>query len=645
MIELANVTKSYGGQTVLSDVSVRIHPGEHVGVVGPNGAGKTTLFELATGGSSPDRGKVVVRKGCRLGYVRQELAAHAVSADLLDYAADPLPDLRETGLSIEHCEQRLAEQPPPADREALLRRLGELQTRFETLGGYEVRHRAETTLSGLGFGTEEFGRPFRNFSGGWQLRAELARALVADPELLLLDEPSNYLDLPAIEWLRRYLRDFQGTLLLISHDRYLLTSLTSVTLEVAAARVEKYAGNYAYYHREKQLRQEQRVAERRNQDRKRVQAERFIERFRAKNTKASQVQSRIKMLERMGTVEVPHTATSAGRIRLAPPPHCGQEIMRLDDAGLTYDGRQWVLRHANVRVSRGDKIAFHGLNGTGKTTLLRAMAGEMPLGEGSRTVGHKVVIGYQSQEFADTMLPTRTVFDVVRAVSAAPSDTEVRTLLGGFGFSGDAVEKRVQILSGGEKVRLAFARLLIRPPSLLLLDEPTTHLDIASREALESALHDYPGTICFVSHDTEFVRRVATSMLIMTPPGVTPFGFDYDYYLRKTAEDAKPAGDPPPRRRDGDTGDRKAQRRERARQREALAPQRRELRGRLRRAEKTADRLEAEQRELLAELESDTPSTNLSGISRRLTDIQAELAEATRLWEEAAQALEDLSAE
>jgi ATP-binding cassette subfamily F protein 3 len=539
VIDFQNVDKSFGAQQVLANVSFRINSGEHVGIVGPNGTGKSTVFSLISGELTPDRGNVVLPANCSLGYLHQELRPQSVEATLLEYAESGAPELLQMQRDLEHLSDRLKTETGQ-DNADVLAQLGDVQSRFEVEGGYALRHRAEIALSGLGFSEDLFGNAFGSFSGGWQMRAELARVTVAKPDVLLMDEPSNYLDTVAIEWLQRFLREYEGTLVLISHDRYLLNSLTKVTIEIANAEATRYPGNYDYYIGERLQRHEFRLATQKKLDRKREQAERFIERFRAKNTKASQVQSKIKMLERMDEVRPMQRVVSPGRIRIPAPPRCGQEVVRLDDVGLTYDDERWVLRHVDLVVERGNRMAFVGLNGTGKTTLLRILVGQLAPSEGRVRLGHNVTAGYQSQEFAETLDPHSTVFDSVKRVAPECTAVQVRTLLGGFGFSGESVEKRVQVLSGGEKVRLAFARLLVSPPSLLVLDEPTTHLDIPAREALEDGLRNYSGTLCVVSHDIEFVRNVATTTVSMDPPGIRRYAGGYDYYREKVAQPGSP---------------------------------------------------------------------------------------------------------
>jgi ATP-binding cassette subfamily F protein 3 len=649
MIDFRNVSVGFGAQQVLNDVSFRINRGERVGIVGPNGAGKSTIFSLLTDESTQDRGEVSLPRDIRVSHLRQQLKPSSPDINLLEYSENALPSLMENQREIEALEERLG-GADEVERDRIVRRLGVLQSEFEHQGGYALSGRAKAALGGLGFKASDFHAPFASFSGGWQMRAELARALVADPDLLLLDEPTNFLDIPAVEWLQRYLRDYKGTMILISHDRYLLNSLTTVTMEVAGGMVTRYAGNFSKYEEDCRMRHAQLEAARGNQDRRREQIERFVERFRAKNTKSSQVQSRMKMLEKMDEIEIPRVVMRAPRIKVPRPPLCGVEMMRLDQAGVTYDGENWVLRGLELRIERGEKIGLVGLNGMGKTTLLKTISGRLPLNEGRRVMGHNVVIGYQAQDFAEMMDPLRTVLETVKSASANLSEREVRGVLGGFFFSGDAVDKKIAVLSGGEKMRVAFARLLMNPPNFLLLDEPTTHLDIPSREALENALHDYEGTICFVSHDIEFTRNVATSILAMTPPTVRRFPGGYDYYHEKMEAEGKGQGAGDRVQGSGEDsedtgGDRKALRRERAEKRQELSRIRRPLETRIKSAEKKITELELEQDRLSGELMKPAPGTDYAVLNRRLHEIQATLADTVEKWEKASRELETLPAE
>jgi len=647
MIEFRNVSKHYGPQDVLLNASFQIAPGDRLGLVGPNGAGKSTVFGLITGDISLDGGEVYIAAGLRLGYLRQVLNNSDVEIPMLDYVADALPELREIDTRLHAVEHELAapaESLQKADRSKLLDELGDLQHRYEVLGGYEMRTRAQEALGGLGFTLEALMKPLKEFSGGWQMRAELARVLVARPDTLLLDEPSNYLDLPAVEWLQRYLRDFDGTLVLISHDRFLLNTLTRRTLEINAGRATNYAGNYDTYTRDRVIRVEQAIARKKNQDTKRKDVEDFVNRFRAKASKAAQVQSRIKMLEKMEVIEEPDAIQSRGRIRLPPPPHCGVEIIRLDNAGLTYDGSRWILRGLDLAIQRGEKTALVGHNGLGKTTLLRMLAGALPMTEGKRELGYKVVPGYQTQDFADAMSENDTVLQTVRRVAPDVLEKDLRGTLGGFGFSGEAIDKTVGVLSGGEKIRLAFARLLVKPPNLLLLDEPTTHLDIHAREALEDALKEYQGTLLFVSHDVEFVRKVATSIIEMRPPGIVRYPGDYDYFKQKVAEEKSATNTGANRGESNVVSKSKASKRERAEFIQETNARKRALEKIIKRAEESIAKLEAEQNTLAHSMDGSAAGLSFSEINQRLSSIPDEITVATKAWEQASLELEQIEA-
>ena len=641
MIEFRQVSKRYGGQVVLDRVDFRLLAGERTGIVGPNGAGKSTIFELIVGECDVDAGMIERAKDVRIGHLRQQLAPGAEAMPIQAYVEQAAPDLETIRAEIHHIEARLA-TGEDGEARLLLRRLGDLQTQFEAQGGYDLHVRAAAALTGLGFRVADLQRPLGEFSGGWQMRAELARALIAEPDLLLLDEPSNYLDLPAVEWLRRRLEGFRGTLAMISHDRYLLESLCEITVEVAGGRVTRYPGKYSWYALEREKRREVSLARQANEDRKREQIERFVERFRAKNTLATRVQSKIKMLEKMERTEVVEVARGRSQFRLAPPPHCGQEVLRCEGTGFAYEEGKWIFRDVDLAVQKGEKLAVVGPNGAGKTTLLRVLAGQLVPLAGKRTAGHMVVPGYQSQETADTMDRTRNCLETLKAMAPDANETEIRTLLGGFGFSGAAAEKRVEVLSGGERIRLAFARILIRPPNLLLLDEPTTHLDVESREALQAALAACGGTVVLVSHDVEFVRAVAEGIVAVAPDGggVRRFAGGYDYYREKISQEAgeaSPAAEKP-------MDEAKAARVEALRDRKALKAD-------LRRAEKEVAALEAE----IARAEEDqtalherlaAPETSLedrASAGRRLKEIEDALAAKLSAWESAGNRRDRLS--
>jgi ATP-binding cassette subfamily F protein 3 len=644
MIEFQNVTKRFGAQDVLVDVSFRINPAERVGIVGPNGSGKSTMFGLICGHAEPEKGDVILPRKLRPGHVRQQPDAELDDMSLLAFAEQSNPGLSKITDELHRLESEL-HALDETTRASRIRRIGDLQSEFEHLGGYEMRTRAEAALSGLGFREAEFHAPFEAFSGGWKMRAELVRVLIGNPDILLLDEPSNYLDVPAVEWLRRFLREFQGTLLLISHDRYLLESLTNLTLEIQHGRVTRYAGGYSYYMRERESRRHQLEATKKTQDRKREHMERFIERFRAKNTKASAVQSRIKMLDRLEDIEIPLEDVNTSRIRIASPPHSGAEIIRLEGIGHAYDEGVEVLRGIDLNINRGQKVSLVGYNGMGKTTLLRILAGALNPTQGRRVLGHLVVVGYQSQEFTETMSPNASLINIVKSAAPDTGEKEVRTILGTFGFSGDHIHKLCGVLSGGEKIRLAFARIFINPPNFLLLDEPTTHLDLQGRQLLESALVDYAGTICMVSHDIEFMRNVSDTIIAMEPPSIRAYAGDYDYYLRKrddfTVEAPTTSGSPKSSAEFPCGLSKKDARKVRAEQRKADQARKRSAEKQVRNAERRVEKLEEEQVELVAQL-ADPSITDHEAVNRRLKAIEADLRIWNREWEQAVDVLSEL---
>ena len=538
MLQFSAVRKSFGKKNILNDISFHVYPGERVGLVGPNGAGKSTIFKILIGKLSVDKGDFSIAKGLRLGHMRQQIEEGDKSATILDYTSKAIPELDEINNRIHKIEDKLAAGDSSDDQEKLLNQLGDLQMQFEELGGYEINNRAETALSGLGFKTSDFDRPMKEFSGGWQMRAELARVLISNPNILLLDEPTNYLDVPAIEWLQEYLKSFQGTMLLISHDRYLLNLLTSVTIEIFQGKATRYPGNYDKYVKDREERNLHLEAAFRNQQEKKEKLESFINRFKAKATKASQAKSRMKELEKMEEIEAPVQSVKGARITLKEPPRCSPVLTELLKMGKSYDGKNWIYKDISIEIQNGEKIGIVGTNGMGKTTLMRILAGTLPFEEGKRRQGHNVLIGYHSQDYTETMAPDMTVYEVSKSAGPGVPEKEIRSLLGNFGFHGDDVLKHVQVLSGGEKVRLSLAKLLLNPPNFLLLDEPTTHLDIQSREALQDALKEFKGTVCLVSHDIEFLSTVSEQIFEVSENGLRKFFGDYKYYRSKLKEEA-----------------------------------------------------------------------------------------------------------
>ncbi|MBP5226160.1 MAG: ABC-F family ATP-binding cassette domain-containing protein [Kiritimatiellae bacterium] len=654
MIEFKDIGVRYGTQVVLEHVSFRINKGERVGIVGPNGSGKSTLFRLILDEAFADTGSVVIEESPRIGHIRQHLKPDSEEETLLAYALRGISGVTQLETEIHDLEHRLSQCGEELERNRLLKRLGEVQTAFEHLGGYDIETRVKASLGGLGFSVDAFQKPFTSFSGGWQMRAELSRVLASHPDLLLLDEPSNYLDLPAIEWLQRFLRGYDGTLVLISHDRFLLRTLTKITVEVDAQTVTRYNGDLDYYLREREIRYRNLLAAKENQDRRIEQLERFVDRFKATATKAAQAQSRIKMIEKIEAeaVVLPKRSLAAGYLRLPEAPHSGAEIVRMEHLDFSYDGIHPVLRDVNLSIARGDKVAIIGYNGMGKTTLLRMMAGVRTPTAGTCTLGHKVQPGYLSQEFAETIPPDITVFECAKRARPNATEKELRSFLASFGFMADDIGKQAGVLSGGEKIRLAFLRLFLDPPNLMLLDEPTTHLDMEGRAALEKAVKTYNGTVCLVSHDIEFVRNTVTSIIEISTAGVRCFPGGFDYYQEKTAGET----------RDDDAGGRAAAsggataeapaamtakelRRVRAQERAKFLPRIRALKTKVEQEEKKIAELEAELEELSAVLFNPQPGTDFAATNKRLKWVQDQLDVFTEEWERDASELDRLQKE
>ena len=644
MIDFKNLSKSFGGSYVFKDVNCRVNTGERVGVVGPNGAGKSTLFSIITGEMYPECGEVVIPKDFRLGIMRQHIADADRERTLLEFTSDAIPELKSYSAELEELEHKL-DDASDDELDSLLKRHGFLQTTIEHLGVYHLEQEAKEALTSLGFPVERLNDPLSGFSGGWQMRAALARVLISHPDILLLDEPSNYLDIPAVEWLCRYLANFKGTLLLISHDRFLLRKLCSVTLELNNAKLTRFPGNYDFYRTEKEQRKISLEAAKRNSDHKKEQLERMIDRFKAKSTKAAAAKSAQKKLDRMEDIELPDAMDYRGVIRFPEPPGCGVEAARFENLHFGYPGGAKLFNGLTMEIAAGDKLAVIGYNGMGKTTLLKLLSGHLTPQEGRVVIGHRIVIGYQAQEFSDLLNDELSVYDAVRqCLPPAASLASVANVLGSFGFSGDAMNKPCGVLSGGEKIRLQMARIFINPPNLLILDEPTTHLDISARELLQEALRNYKGTVVMVSHDIEFVRNVATTIWAVSPDGVKKYFGNYDYYLEKSAAAGSnvEAGAVPIAPMSGETA--KDRRRARAQARNAIAGELRAARKKVEELEALLDK-QAERKAVLVAKLSSGEKVDFSKLNSELAALDKDIARTEEEWENVSTELEALRLE
>ncbi len=533
MIQLEDISKSFGGQVVFCDLTWHITRGQRIGLVGPNGAGKTTLCRILTGEMDADAGQVRRAKAATIGYLPQELAS-AGDGTVLGHLLAGFPEVARLEAELELLAGEMAEADSGAS-EDFMRRYGDLQHQFEALGGYLLETRAKAILGGLGFTPEDFFKPLTTFSGGWRMRVALGRLLLQAPDLLLLDEPTNHLDLESLQWLEEFLAGYEGTVVIISHDRYFLNRVVDRIAELELGRFILYAGDYDDYQAQKLARQEQIQAAQRTQAEQIEKMERFIRKFRYKATKARQVQSRIKLLDRMERVEVIR-APKRIHFRFPQPARSGTVVCELRRVHKAY-GDNVVYSGIDLRLLRADRVALVGVNGAGKSTLLKIVAGTLPFEGGDRILGHNVSVHYYAQHQLDALNPRNKVLEELATIADVEMQPRLRTILGAFLFSGDDVQKPVTVLSGGEKSRLALAKMLVHPANLLCLDEPTNHLDVTAREILEEALDQFDGTMLFISHDRYFINRIATKVVGVRDGRLWEYAGDYDYYLEQTEEE------------------------------------------------------------------------------------------------------------
>jgi len=529
MLTLSQLSKSFAGRTLFSDVSLQINREDRIGLVGPNGAGKSTLFSLILGEASPDEGRVTLEKNVTMGFLPQE-SAPAGNETILELACATSPEMSRVQQAIQRHEAAGTLEDPEY-HEAI--------DTFTELGGWQLEPRAKQILSGLAFRDADFTRKAKALSGGWIMRAHLARLLVQEPDLLLLDEPTNHLDLESLVWFQEYLRNYPGAILMISHDREFLNQLVGSIVEISQAKLHRYRGNYDKYVVEKAAREEQHLAAYKNQQKEIASLQQFADRFRAKASKASQAQSKLKQIDRMEKIEAPVSATRSIKFTFPQPVRSGLRVITLKEVAHTYSntdgsGDLPVYRNLHFEAERGQRTVLVGPNGAGKSTLLKLLGGALAVQTGERLLGHNVRVGYFSQHRGDTLNMNHQVLESVLHSPNPVSEQTARTVLGSFLFRGDDVFKTVGVLSGGEKSRLALVKLLLDPPNLLLMDEPTTHLDIGSIDALITALRQYEGTLIFISHDVHFIRAMATTVLHISAGHLTPYAGDYQYYLDKS---------------------------------------------------------------------------------------------------------------
>ncbi len=601
MLTLTKVSKRYGPKELFREISLRLTRGDRMGLVGPNGAGKTTLFSILLGELEEDGGEIEWERNTQIGYLPQE-SAPTGDETVLELATAINPELAQALKS-------LREHPDEHDTERL-----EALEKFADHEGHHLEAKAKKILSGLAFRTDDFDKPAKTLSGGWIMRAHLARLLVMEPDLLMLDEPTNHLDLETLGWFQAQIQKFAGSVLTISHDREFLNATCNGILEIRNRKLHAYNGNFDKFLSEKAEREAQHLAAYQNQQREIAHHEDFIRRFRAKASKATQAQSRIKLLEKMERIEPPEASEDTIKFKFAQPPRSGQRVATLSHVRQAY-GEHVVYTDLNLEIEKQERIALVGPNGAGKSTLLKILGGIVPIESGARELGHNVSVGYFSQQRVEVLDLGRTVLEeACDGVDTSGLSYDVRTLLGVFLFRGDDVHKKVKVLSGGEKSRLALVKLLLSPPNFLLLDEPTTHLDMPSIDAVIHALKHFTGTLVFVSHDLHFIRALCQRTIRIESGKTTNYAGDYDYYLYKSGSATATTGlieglkDARPEQTNQSSSQRdkslnpKELRRQRAQERERLKAQKVRQQDKVRDLEKEIARLEGEQEAVNAQL-------------------------------------------
>ena len=536
MIALADkISKSFGGRVLYSNATLQLNAGERWALVGPNGAGKTTLLKIIMGLESADEGTVTFAKDATLGYLEQETELMG-DRTALNEVIESAHEIKQWERKVNDLSIKIAETPEGATLNKYLEDYAHAMERFERLGGYELESRARQILAGLGFPVEDFDKPAKEFSGGWQMRISLSKLLLRRPDVLLLDEPTNHLDLESVQWLERFLSSYDGTVLLVSHDRSFMDACVTHVAALENRMLVTYTGNYSGYLHQREENLEQLRAKRAAQERDIAHMETFIERFRYKPTKAKQVQERVAKVEKIREelVVLPEQSHHM-HFRFPEPPRTGDTVISLEGVAKSYEDN-FVYDNVDLKLYRGDHVALVGPNGAGKSTLMKLIAGKLKPDAGQINLGQNVTEAYYAQHQLEELNPANTVLAELDTVAAGWTTSEERRLLGAFLFHGDDVEKRVNVLSGGERARLALAKMLVSPDPLLLLDEPTNHLDIDSVDVLEKALVDFPGTIILISHDEHLVRAVANKVVDVRDHKVTVYDGNYDYFLFKLAE-------------------------------------------------------------------------------------------------------------
>jgi len=651
MLRIQNLAKAYGSRTLFRDVDWQTSPGQRIGLVGPNGVGKSTLFRIIVGEEEADDGEVNIPKRAAIGYLPQEITVES-NEPLLPFILEGARHILDMEDRLSELERRLGEVAGTDDAIAVNEEYGALQDQFRRRGGYAIRSTAREIAAGMGFSTQDFEQSLQSFSGGWRMRALLCRLLLRRPEVLLLDEPTNHLDLESIEWLEGFINQYEGCVVVISHDRYFLNKIVTEIAELRTTGMRTWKGGYDRFLEQREQEQEriEAAAERQQAEVERI--EDFIDRFRYKATKAKQVQSRVKMLERMDMIEVPEFATTSLAFRFPEPERLPKVVMEISGVRKAY-GDNVVYESLDFMIARGDKLALVGPNGAGKSTLLKLLAGVIEADAGEVRLANGVEFAYFAQHSVEQLDLSRTILEEMVAYSTHETSGKERDILGAFGFAGnDAVKRKISVLSGGEKTRLALAKLMLRPSGVLLLDEPTNHLDIASRQVLEEAIRQFGGAVCIVSHDRFFLNEVVERVVHIEHGDLTEYLGDYDYYKwsreQLLAEEQGEGGD------QGDDGlartstgalTKKELRRVLAELRERRMAESGDLRAEVTSLEKRIEEGEARKAELeamMADPEIYQDAERLPEVSREYNQLGEEIVGLMERWEEKLFELEEI---
>jgi len=644
MIDLSNISLQFTGENLFQNVNLKINSGDKICLVGSNGTGKSSLLKMLIGQIQPESGSINKQKNLTIGYLPQDQIVHK-GKTLIDEVFTALSDIKYLQQKEKEIIADLELASSDEEKEDHVNQLGEVHQRLEELESYDAEYKIEKILTGLGFSEKDFRRLTDELSGGWQMRIAMAKLLIAQNDLLLFDEPTNHLDLDSLQWLIGYIQSFKGSMIIVSHDKNFVNLTTNRTWEIFLRKINPYNGKLNEYFKYKEERDQTLINQRENQQKKMKDTQRFIERFRYKSTKARQVQSRIKQLEKIELVEIPDDEGKV-KINFPKPPPSGVFNIELNGIHKSF-GEMKLFEGIDFRVNRGDKIAFVGPNGAGKTTLSKIIAGKIDFNKGEKQAGHNTIISYYSQDVADSLDPDLDLLETLDSIGSEKTIGQLRTLLGAFLFSGDDVFKKVGVLSGGEKSRLALSKILLSPSNFIILDEPTNHLDYSSKRVLQQALVNFSGSLILVSHDVEFLKPIANRVVDVRAGKIKIYEGDIEYYLYKRNEETKQVSQIKPAQKI-DTTSRKEQKRIEAEKRQQRYKATKDLKERSSKLEKEIHKLEQELEQLNAVLVDPNVYNDrkkIGELSEKHTKTKSSLDKNVKQWEEVSLSLEEIERE